>query len=214
MVADNRNLLVIGATGQTGRSLVDQALEAGHRVTAFVRNPEKVGRHHERLRVVAGDATSGAPSLSQAMRGQDTVLSALGRGQSFKADSLIQRSVPHLLATMQEHRVRRLVFISALGVAETVQEIPLLVRLFQRLLLRNIVADKAAGEALIRRSGLDWTIVHPALLTNGPLTGRYRAGERLELRGFPTISRADTAHFLLRQLDDRSYIGKVVILAN
>ena len=208
-----KKVLIVGATGGTGRSLVEQALTAGHSVTAFVRNPEKVGRHHERLRVVAGDAASGAPSLSQAMRGQDAVISALGRGQSFKADSLIQRSVPHLLAAMQEHGVRRLVFTSALGVAETVQQVPLMMRVFARLLLRDIYADKAAGEALIRRSGLEWTIVHPAGLTNGPLTGTYRAGERLALRGFPTISRADTAHFLLSQLDDRSYIGKVVALA-
>ena len=208
-----KKVLIVGATGGTGRSLVEQALTAGHSVTAFVRNPEKVGRHHERLRVVAGDAASGAPSLSQAMRGQDAVISALGRGQSFKADSLIQRSVPHLLAAMQEHGVRRLVFTSALGVAETVQQVPLMMRVFARLLLRDIYADKAAGEALIRRSGLEWTIVHPAGLTNGPLTGTYRAGERLALRGFPTISRADTAHFLLSQLDDRSYIGKVVVIA-
>jgi putative NADH-flavin reductase len=208
-----KKVLIVGATGGTGRSLVEQALTAGHSVTAFVRNPEKVGRHHERLRVVAGDAASGAPSLSQAMRGQDAVISALGRGQSFKADSLIQRSVPHLLAAMQEHGVRRLVFTSALGVAETVQQIPLMMLVFARLLLRDIYADKAAGEALIRRSGLEWTIVHPAGLTNGPLTGTYRAGERLALRGFPTISRADTAHFLLSQLDDRSYIGKVVVIA-
>jgi len=208
-----KKVLIVGATGGTGRSLVEQALTAGHSVTAFVRNPEKVGRHHERLRVVAGDAASGAPSLSQAMRGQDAVISALGRGQSFKADSLIQRSVPHLLAAMQEHGVRRLVFTSALGVAETVQQVPLMMRVFARLLLRDIYADKAAGEALIRRSGLEWTIVHPVGLTNGPLTGTYRAGERLALRGFPTISRADTAHFLLSQLDDRSYIGKVVVIA-
>jgi putative NADH-flavin reductase len=208
-----KKVLIVGATGGTGRSLVELALTAGHSVTAFVRNPEKVGRHHERLRVVAGDAASGAPSLSQAMRGQDAVISALGRGQSFKADSLIQRSVPHLLAAMQEHGVRRLVFTSALGVAETVQQIPLMMLVFARLLLRDIYADKAAGEALIRRSGLEWTIVHPAGLTNGPLTGTYRAGERLALRGFPTISRADTAHFLISQLDDRSYIGKVVVIA-
>jgi len=208
-----KKVLIVGATGGTGRSLVEQALTAGHSVTAFVRNPEKVGRHHERLRVVAGDAASGAPSLSQAMRGQDAVISALGRGQSFKADSLIQRSVPHLLAAMQEHGVRRLVFTSALGVAETVQQVPLMMRVFARLLLRDIYADKAAGEALIRRSELEWTIVHPVGLTNGPLTGTYRAGERLALRGFPTISRADTAHFLLSQLDDRSYIGKVVVIA-
>ena len=125
----------------------------------------------------------------------------------------MQRSLPHLLSAMRDGQVRRLIFVSALGVAETVQELPLLMRLFRGLLLRGLFADKAAGEALIRRSGLEWTIAHPALLTNGPLTHKYRAGERLELHGLPTISRADTAHFLLSQLDDRSYIGKVVVIA-
>ena len=208
-----KRILIMGATGGTGRSLLDQALDAGHDVTAFVRNPDKVSRHADRLRVVAGDAATGAPSLSEAMRGQDAVLSALGRGLSLKSENLMQRSVPHLLAAMHEHRVRRLIFTSALGVAETVQDSPLLSRVFQGLFLRGLFADKAAAEALIRRSGLEWTIVHPAGLTNGPLTRQYRAGERLKLRGFPTISRADTAHFLLSQLDDRSYVGKVVALA-
>jgi putative NADH-flavin reductase len=207
-----KNVLIIGATGGTGQSLVEQALHAGYEVTAFVRNPDKIERH-DRLRVVAGDAASGAPSLNQAIRGQDAVLSALGRGQTFKSDGLMRRSVPHILAAMQEHHVRRLVFTSALGVAETQQKVPLLMRLFHRLLLGDIFADKAAGEALVRRSGLDWTIVHPAAMTNGPLTQNYRSGERLALKGWPTISRADTAHFLLSQLDDRSYIGRVVTLA-
>jgi putative NADH-flavin reductase len=81
-----------------------------------------------------------------------------------------------------------------------------------RFLLSDIYADKAAGEELIRRSGLDWTIVQAAQLTNGPLTGRYRVGERVDLRGIPKISRADVAHCILSQLDHAAYIGKVVLV--
>jgi len=82
-----------------------------------------------------------------------------------------------------------------------------------RFLLSDLYADKAAGEALIRRSYLDWTLVQPSQLTNGPLTQKYRAGERLALRGMPKISRADVAHFILSHLDDGAYVRKVVSIS-
>ena len=69
------------------------------------------------------------------------------------------------------------------------------------------------GDDLIRRSDLDWTIVQPALLTDGPLTGRYRAGERLELWGLPKMSRADAAHFIVTEIETPAYIRKTVVLA-
>ena len=86
-------------------------------------------------------------------------------------------------------------------------------RLMIRLPLRGIYADKVAGEAHIRDSDLDWTLVQPVQLTNGRLTRRYRAGERLPLWGMVTISRADTAHFMVDQLTDPRYIKKVALLA-
>jgi putative NADH-flavin reductase len=208
-----KKLLVLGATGGTGQHLVAQALDMGHQVTAFVRSPDKITRHHERLRVVAGDVASGGPSLDHAMQGQHAVLSALGRGRSLKADRLIERSIPAIVAAMQAHKVRRLIFTSAIGVGETIMQTPFMLRLLQRMLLREIYADKFAGETILRRSGLEWTIVHPMLLNDGPLTRRYRSGERLTLKGMPKISRADVAHFLLSQLDDRTYINKVVLVA-
>ena len=100
-----------------------------------------------------------------------------------------------------------------MGVGETRRDAPLLARLLHRLLLRDIFEDKRAAEALIRRSELAWTIVHPTGLTNGPLTGAYRSGEDLALSGFPTISRADTAHFVLRQIEDRAFVQKIVIVS-
>ena len=90
---------------------------------------------------------------------------------------------------------------------------PLLPGVLIRLLLRDLYADKEAGEDVLRRSGLEWTIVYPVTLTNGTRTGRYRVGERLALHGFPTISRADVADFILTQVEDRTYVGKGVLVS-
>ena len=208
-----RRILILGATGATGTQLLTQALDAGHEVTAFVRRPDNVPVRHERLQLVVGDVTDEGTRLTEAMRGQDAVVSALGRGMTLKSDNLIQRSIPPILSAMHAHGVRRLIFTSAIGVGETIRDAPLFSRLVIRVLLRDIYADKEAGEALLRRSGLDWTLVQPAQLTNGPLTRTYRAGEHLNLRGIPKVSRADTAHFLLRQLDDDAYVRKVALIA-
>ncbi len=152
-------LLILGATGGTGQQLVAQALEAGHAVTAFVRSPEKIPTGHDRLRLIKGDVVDGGIALADAMRGQDAVVSALGRGLSFKSEQLIQRSVPHILSAMQSQGIQRLVFTSAIGVGETVHHVPLVPRLMARFPLRNIYADKLVGDDLIRRSPLAWTIV-------------------------------------------------------
>lgn len=208
-----KKLLVLGATGGTGRQVVSQALDAGHQVTAFVRHPDKMGIQHERLTLTTGDVTAGGSALSSMVRGQDAVISALGRGNSFKAEDLMQRAVPSIISAMQANHVRRLIFVSAMGVGDTSGDAPAIPRIFHRLLLRGIFADKRAAEEIIRRSDLDWTIVHPTGLTNGPLTGTYRSGEHLPMRGFPTISRADTAHFILRQVEDGTFARKVVIVS-
>jgi len=206
-------LMLLGATGGTGRHLVTQALEAGHHVTALARNRTAVSTQHPHLRIVEGEVTTGH-GLADAIRGQDAVISAIGRGQSFKSHQLIQRSVPALLKAMEASGVRRLIFTSALGVGESFKDAPLPAKLFFLTLLRDIYADKLVGEDLIRRSGLDWTIVQPTKLTDGPLTGKYRSGERVPLRGMASISRADTAHFLLTQLADRNSIGKTLVVSN
>jgi uncharacterized protein YbjT (DUF2867 family) len=147
------------------------------------------------------------------MAGQDVVISALGRGQSLASHQLLEQSVPALLTAMRAHGVRRLIFTSAIGVGEAVRDIPFLPALFARTLLRGIYADKVIGERMVRESGLEWTIAQPAGLTNGPRTERYQSGERLPLSGLPKIARADVGHFLLAQIEDRSNVGKTLVLA-
>lgn len=206
-------LLLLGATGGTGKHLLAQALAAGHDVTVLARDPGGISTQHERLRVVEGDVLDGN-TLAGVVAGQDAVISALGRGKTFKSDHLIERCAPLIVSAMQANGVQRLIFTSAIGAGETIRDAPLFIRLLIRVLLSDIYADKIAGEAHIRKSSLDWTLVQPSQLTDGALTERYRAGERLAIRGLPTISRADTAHFLLGQLHDPQYVRKVVLLTH
>ena len=207
-------LLVVGATGGTGRELVTQALRQGHDVTVLVRDPRKLATPASRLRVVVGSLTEGGNIVADAVRGQEVVISALGRRTSFKSDNLIARSMETLGPAMESLGVRRLIVVSALGVGESGRGAPLVPRLMYRVLLKDIFADKQAGEDLVRRSTLDWTFVYPVALTDGPRTGHYRTGERLELRGLlPRISRADVADFILAQLDSPAYRRKIAVIS-
>ena len=206
-------ILVVGATGGTGREVVLQALAAGHDVTALARTATQLPIEHPKLRAIDGTLPQDAAVLSNPMAGQDVVISALGRGQSLASHQLLEQSVPAVLTAMRAHGVRRLIFTSAIGVGDAVRDIPFLPALFARTLLRGIYADKVIGERMVRESGLDWTIAQPAGLTNGPRTERYQAAERLTLNGLPKIARADVAHFLLAQVDDRSNVGKTLVLA-
>ncbi len=189
-----------------------QALDLAHVVTVFVRSPERLAVPPDRVRVVTGSLPDDEPALVRATQGQDVVISALGIGKSFTPNGLIARSAPVIVRAMESHGVKRLVFTSAFGVGPSWDSTPLLPRLFIRTLLRRVYADKELGEETIKRTGLDWTIVYPVGLTNGPRTGRYQVGERLGLRGFPTISRADVAAFLLTQIEDRSNVRKGVLI--
>jgi putative NADH-flavin reductase len=208
-----RKILVLGATGPTGRQVVSQALQQGHQVTAFVRKPGRMSITHDRLRLVTGDVTEESPGLRSAVRGQDAVISALGVGLSFRSHDLITRSMPRIIAALESEGVRRLIFTSAFGVGSTWIDVPRLPRIAIRLLLWDVYADKAAGEEVLRRSQLDWTLVYPVGLTHGGKTGRYRVGERLRLRGMPLISRADLAAFLLAEIEGPTYVRKGVLIS-
>ncbi len=207
-------VLVLGATGGTGQQVVAKALEHGCIVTAFCRDPARLPIVSDSLRVVAGSVVANDSTLADAVRDQDAVISALGVGKSFKSAQLIGQAMPRIVHAMETHGVRRLVFTSAFGVGDTWRDVPLLPRLFIRLLLKEIYADKEAGELALRRSSLDWTLVYPSSLVNGAFSGRCRMGERLALRGFPTISRADVAEFLVRQTDDATYVRKGVMISS
>ena len=194
------NVLVFGATGGLGRQIVEQSKEQGHQVTEFTR-------------AAHGDVTTDRDAVANAVRGQDAIISALGRGNSFRSDQLMSRSMDVILPSMKREGVRRLILTSAFGVGETFYEAPLVAKFFFRVALRHIYSDKAIADDFVRHSGLDWTIVCPTKLTDGPRTGTYRAGEHLEFRGMPKISRADAADFIVKQLIDPAWIHRAVVIS-
>ena len=191
-----------------------QALERGHEVTAFVRRPEALDLRHERLRTAQGDTKHDPSSVAEAVRGQDAVVSALGLGNVFIPNGFMARSMGNIIPALEQANVKRFVLMSSFGVGESIKEAPLLPAIAFRTLLAAVFADKHEGEEALRRSRLDWTIVRPVALTNGPLTERYRAAEHVELRGLPTISRADVAHFMLDEVVAPRYLGKAVVLSS
>jgi len=201
-------LLILGATGPTGHQLVSRALEAGHSVAALVRDPRKVT---ESIEVIQGDATK-ASAVADAARGRDAIVSALGTSKSLKG-GIMMRAVPVLLPAMRQNGVKRLILQSSFGVAESFDEATAIQKFFFRTLLRSIYADKAKADAMIEGSALEWTIVRPVRLTNGPRTGKYRVSERFDARGPKSVSRADVADFMIRELTERKWIRKIAVIA-
>jgi putative NADH-flavin reductase len=205
-------ILIFGATGGTGRQLVQQALERRYEVTAFVRDPARLPLRDPLLRVVQGDVQR-AETIQAAVPHHQAVLSALG-SISFGPTTLLSAAAQEIVRAMQTHSVKRLLWESALGIGETKGQLgPLYNWLLIPFLLRHAFADKERQEQIVRSSALDWTIVQPAALTNGSRTGAYRAGRRACAGGlFPRISRADVAHFMLGELTARAYVRQTVAL--
>jgi putative NADH-flavin reductase len=202
-------LFIVGASGGTGRQLVDQALESGDEVTAFVRSPDKLGAARAGLAVCRGNPRD-ASELASALPGHDAVLSALGPPGPGPT-TILRDCARSTVAAMQTVGMRRLLVVSA---AVLFEDAGLVAGLLRRTLLKNIAADSAAMEQVITASGLDWTIVRPPRLTNGPLTSRYLVADDRMPRGRRRVSRADVAHFLLCELRQAGHVHRIVGMAH
>lgn len=203
-------LLLLGATGPTGLQVAAQAVDAGHHLTALVRSPEKLSRLGNRLTVLVGDVTDEQEVASAAV-GQDAVLSTMGSGKSLTSD-IVGRTVDAIIPALREAGVGRLILLSAFGVGRTYAQASLPQRLFYRTMLRKLFADKEQADRKLLASALDVTLVYPVTLTSRPFTGAYRVDERFDFKGMPRISRADVAHFMLSQLNDPTWSGRIAIL--
>ncbi|MFJ7295778.1 NAD(P)-dependent oxidoreductase [Streptomyces collinus] len=206
-------LLVLGATGPTGRHLVDLALRSGDSVTALVRNPATLGDLAEKVTPVTGDATSHRDIVTAAA-GHDAIVSSLGRGNSVRADGLFTRASAAVIGAANEAGVSRLVWLSSFGVGETFDWSSAAQKTIYRTLLRSIYADKEIADDRIRSSGLDWTVVYPTRLTHGPAKGTYSTGDRLPMKGNPTISRADVAAFMHQAVHGSEWIHRSPVITD
>lgn len=202
-------LIIFGASGGTGRHLTEQALAAGHRVTAFVRNPASLDIEHPLLTKRAGDALDAA-AVREAVKGHDAVLSALGSPAN-KIGTIRSEGTLNIVKAMQAAGIRRLVCQTSLGYGDskaTLRRTPYVFRhIIVPFILKKGFADHALQETHVRNSGLEWVIVRPGNLTDGPLTENYRHGfaaddPHIEVK----VSRADVAHFMLQQIQSHVYL--------
>jgi len=198
-------LAVFGATGGTGRQVVEQALAAGHHVTALVRDPAKLGLNQPALTVKRGNVLE-PEDVFNTVSGTDAVIVSLG-STSNNPDSVVSQGTANVVDAMQKAGVARLIVVTSLGVGESKDQVPFFFKALMATALRKTMQDKEAQEKLVKASGLDWTIVRPGGLTDGPRTGQYRYGLDPKLVA-GQVSRADVAEFVLKQLTDTQFLRK------
>jgi putative NADH-flavin reductase len=206
-------IVIFGATGGTGQELIKQALKVNHKVTAFVRNPEKIKLADSKLTVIHGNVLNYQEVL-HAVDNQDAVFVALSASPSDKT-KLRTKATANIIKAMEEKGVQRLLCISALGVADSKPILPwYYTKFIIPFMLKNVYRDHESQETEIERSSLKWTIIRPSVLTDGPKTENYEHGFTSRVKLKYKISRADIAHFMLSQIDNNQYLMKKVCVSN
>ncbi len=207
-------LAIFGATGRTGKILVAQALETGYEVVAFARKPSNLGIEHARLSVVQGDVQD-AESVASAISGADAVLSVLGP-TSNEPTYEVSKGLANILATMEQHDVRRLVQSVGAGVGDPNDKPGLFdkfIKVVLKLASRHVYEDMVRVNDLIRASDRDWTLVRVPMLTDEPPAGDLKVGYLGKSVG-SRVSRADMASFVLQQVEDDTYVGQAPVISN
>jgi putative NADH-flavin reductase len=207
------NVLVIGATGPLGQEIVASALAAKHSVTALARDPAKTSFPAE-VQVARGDVLNRG-SLTGAVRGQNAVISSLGSKLSLKPTTLLSEGTRNVVDAMRQAGVRRLICITGIGAGDSQGHGGVVYdHIIQPLLLNQIYKDKTRQEAVVRESGLDWTIVRPAQLTNGPARGAGAYRVLTDLGGVTAtkIARKDVSAFTVDLLVTPKHLHEAVLV--
>jgi putative NADH-flavin reductase len=213
-------LFIAGANGGIGRQAVEQALQAGHQVTALVRDPLKLPLTHPNLSIVKGDIMQ-PDTFAHRLKGQQVVISALGvsGGNLFsdKPTTLYSQGNANLLKAMEQYGVKRIFCISA-SALDISPVIPWYVRLVAKYIIQKLLkymyADLRRMENIIKASATDWTIIRPPQLTNDSLTGHYRTAINGFLKDCLKISRANVAHFMVNNLTSEETYQATVEIAD
>lgn len=197
-------IIIFGSTGTIGRELVIQSLEQGHIVTAFARKPAKLEIKHNNLNPVAGNVLDPI-AVQQAVANHDAVMVALGAGRKGTVRS---EGTLNIIRAMEQTGMKRLICLSTLGAGDSSKVLNFFWKYVMfGLLLRTAYADHQLQEKFIKKSSLHWTIVRPAAFTDGDSTGEYRHGFSSSEKNLSlTISRADVADFMLKQLGNDQYL--------
>ena len=210
-------VLIIGASRGIGLETVKVALQAGHSVRALARSARRIAIGHPTLEEITGDALE-MPTVKRALTGVDVVIQSLGISAGpeiiLKPTQFFSTATRMLVAAMEEAQVKRLICVTGFGAGDSRDRGGFLYSVAFHLLMGRVYDDKDAQERIVRRSKLDWVIVRPVILTNGPKTSAYRAlvDPRDWTCGF--VSRADVADFLVKQIDDNTFLHKTPVLTS
>ncbi|HVI44678.1 MAG TPA: SDR family oxidoreductase [Chitinophaga sp.] len=210
----NCKIVVLGANGGIGNQAVLQALNAGYKVTAILRSPEKLQLNHPSLTIMKGDVMLPG-TLDEALRNTDVVISAIG-SNSLKATSLYSQGNKNLIESMRKVGVNRAFFISASGLEVNPTHsfvVRLATKYLLQVILRNMYADLWRMEKILKGSSINWTIIRPPRLLDGAGTGKYRVAINGCLDNGLKISRADVAHYIINNINEASTVGKTIEVA-
>jgi putative NADH-flavin reductase len=209
-----KTILIIGASRGIGLETVRRALDQGYQVRAFARSASQIPLTNTQLTKVNGDALKAA-DVAAAVQSADAVILTLGAKANLAMLTgpirLFSDATRILIQAMESAGVKRLICVTGFGAGDS-RHMSVLQRLPFELLLGRVYEDKATQEMMIRRSALSWVIARPGILTNGPHTGRYKILDRPADWRSGTISRADVADFLVKQVEDDAYLGKTPAL--
>jgi putative NADH-flavin reductase len=208
-------VLIIGASKGIGLETTRQALQSGYRVRALARSAAAIALSDPKLEKVVGDALK-TGDVEAALAGVDVVILTLGvgLGDLFRPVRLFSDATRVLLPAMKAKGVKRLICVTGFGAGDSCASISGLQRIPFEIFLGRAYEDKSLQESLIKESGLDWTIARPGVLTGGPRTGRYKILSKASDWRNGIISRSDVAEFLVRQIEDQTYVRQAPVLVN
>jgi len=201
-------LAIFGATGGTGRELTKQATAAGHEIQALTRSPGKLPSN-DAVTAIQGNVLE-PEAVSATVDGADAVVCLLGRTPNNPED-VVSRGTENIVDSMDEQGVERLVVLTSMGLGASVRQVLWYVRIANVTILQDLMADKARQEEIVMGSDLDWTIVRPGGLTDGPRTGEYVHGVDVDATAGP-ISRADVADLLLQVVQTDDYLREAPVV--
>lgn len=207
-------ILVFGSTGGTGLALLQQALQRGHQVVAFAREPQKISISDPRLKVIQGDVLD-AQAVQSAVTGAEAVISALGVRLGQAPGTVRSDGTRNIVNAMLNAGVRRFISVSTIGVGDTRDRLSLVGRfLLPKLIGTERLQEAERQEEIIRQTNLIWTILRPPRLVDSPIAGRYQIGIHLNTGFSSKIARADLAMALLDQLENDEFVGKCPSVVN
>ncbi|MFN3267175.1 MAG: NAD(P)-dependent oxidoreductase [Deinococcales bacterium] len=204
-------IIIFGASGRTGQHLVNQALEIGHEVSAVVRDSSKLQLQHPRLSVVKASLEQ---PLEPVIRGSDAVLSALGPTKG-GSKTIMRTAAKSIVTAMQKSGVKRLITLTGAGVAQPGDQPKAfnhLMSFMLNLFAKDVLIDSSEHAAIVRASGLAYTIVRVPVLTDAAASKHIRVG-MVGINDGARISRADVATYMLQQLEDSSQIGQAPVIS-